>query len=103
VNFEDHFTGDYEPLSVPDLRDRLNHTIGREQEASEIREALLGWVRNQERPPNASDFKEQFGWEYSKSKRHREELVEAGQLEVRKESEGRGRPTERFVAPGSSH
>jgi len=103
VDFEDEFTGEYEPLSVPELRDRLNQAIAREREAREIREALLEFVMNRETPPTASDFKDEFGREYSKVKRHREELVEAGRLEVRKEAEGAGRPPKRyFVSEPSS-
>jgi hypothetical protein len=100
VDFEDEFTGNYDPVSVPDFRTRLRQVVSREREAREIREALLEFVESRDTPPTASDFKDEFGWEYSKIKQHREELVEAGQLEVRRESEGRGRPPKRYAALG---
>jgi len=103
VDFEDEFTGEYDPLSVPDFRDSLEKAISREQEAMEIQEALLEFVKDRDTPPIANDFKDEFGWEYSKVKRHRDELVEAGRLEVRKESEGRGRPAKRYLASEPSN
>jgi hypothetical protein len=102
VDFENEFTGEYDRLGVAEFRSNLEQSINREQETQEIREALLEFVRNRETPPTASDFKSELGWSYSKIKHHREELVEAGQLELRKESEGRGRPTERYHISGDS-
>jgi hypothetical protein len=95
VDFEEDFNGEYNTPPVDKFRNKLQNAIKREKEIKEIRDAILQFVSEREEPPTATDFKE-VEKSYTKVKSQRENLVEAGKLQIKKETGGSGPPTRKY-------